>query len=190
MSWNQETDEFWLGDFAVEKGGAIRGAKLVWQSHGALNAGRDNLILYPSAYGAQHADMTWLIGRDGILDPTRWFILVVNMFSNGLSSSAADTPDYPRLVTVADNVRAQHRLVAEHFGVERLAAVYGFSMGAMQAYHWAALFPAMVERPSSSAAPRGRRRTTRCSCPGCCARSKPRPSIGAMGASRASRNWR
>jgi homoserine O-acetyltransferase len=146
MSWNQETGEFRLGDFAVEKGGAIEDAKLVWQSHGTLNAARDNLILYPSSYSAQHQDMSWLIGPDGILDPTRWFIVIADMFSNGLSSSASATPNYPPLVTVGDNVRAQHRLVTEHFGVERLAAVYGFSMGAMQAYHWAALFPAMVER--------------------------------------------
>jgi homoserine O-acetyltransferase len=90
--------------------------------------------------------MTWLIGKDGILDPGRWFIVIANMFSNGLSSGAADTEDYPALVTLADNVRAQHRLLTEHFGVERLAAVYGFSMGAMQAYHWAALYPDIVER--------------------------------------------
>jgi homoserine O-acetyltransferase len=31
-------------------------------------------------------------------------------------------------------------------GVDKLAAVYGFSMGGMQAYHWAALYPEMVER--------------------------------------------
>ena len=91
--------------------------------HGALNAARDNLILYPSSYGAQHGDMAWLIGPGAILDPTRWCIVAVDMFSNGVSSGAADTPDYPDLVTVADNVRAQHRLVTEQFGVERLAAV-------------------------------------------------------------------
>ena len=146
MDWQQETGEFRLGRLEVEKGGVIRDAKLAWQSHGRLSAVRDNLILYPSSYSAQHQDMAWLIGPDGVLDPQRWFIVAVDMFSNGLSSSAADTPDYPPLVTLADNVRAQHRLVSEHFGVEHIAAVYGFSMGAMQAYHWAALYPAMVER--------------------------------------------
>jgi homoserine O-acetyltransferase len=146
MGWKQETGEFRLGDFAAEKGGTIHDAKLVWQSHGTLNAAGDNFILYPSSYSAQHADMSWLIGKDGILDPTRWFIVIVNMFSNGLSSGAAETPNYPELVTLADNVRAQHLLVTRHFRASRLAAVYGFSMGAMQAYHWAALFPEVVER--------------------------------------------
>ena len=35
------------------------------------------------------------------------------MFPHGLSSSSADTEDYPALVTMADNVRAQHALI-EH----------------------------------------------------------------------------
>src|SRR4029077_17992421 len=139
MTWKQETGEFKLGGFSAEKGGIIHDAKLVWQSHGTLNAARDNLVLYPSSYSAQHQDTSWLIGEDKILDPNRWFIVIANMFSNGLSSGAAETPNYPALVTLADNLRAQHRLVTGHFGVKRLPAVYGFSMGAMQAYHWAAL---------------------------------------------------
>ena len=144
--WPRESGSFALGDFAAEKGGVIRDAQIGWERHGTLNAARDNLVLYPSSYGAQHADMAWLVRTDGILDPAKWCVVAVDMFSNGVSSGAADTPDYPRLVTVADNVRAQHRLVTERFGVGRLAAVYGFSMGGLQAYHWAALYPSMVER--------------------------------------------
>lgn len=146
MEWPRDSGLFALGDMAAEKGGVIRDARLGWESHGRLNAARDNLVIYPSSYGAQHADMAWLIGPDKILDPTRWCIVALDMFSNGISSGAADTGDYPPLVTVADNVRAQHRLVTEAFGAEKVAAVYGFSMGGLQAYHWAALYPEMVER--------------------------------------------
>ena len=53
---------------------------------------------------------------------------------------------FPSLVTTADNVRAQQRFLREVFGIDRVACVYGFSMGAQQAYHWAALFPEQVER--------------------------------------------
>ena len=144
--WPVVDGEFALGDLAVERGGAIHDARLVWQAHGTLNATRDNVIVYPCSYTANHDDLNWLIGPDGILDPHRWFIVIPDMFSGGLSSSAADTPDYPPLVTIRDNVLAQRRLLDEHFGIGRLAAVYGFSMGAIQAYHWAALFPDLVER--------------------------------------------
>ena len=146
MNWPISEGAFELGDFTAERGGVIRDAWVVWQAHGTLNANRDNLVLYPCSYTARHSDMSWLIGPDAVLDPTRWFVVIPNMFSNGLSSGAGNTRGFPALVTVRDNVLAQRRLLTEHFGVDRLAAVYGFSMGALQAYHWAALFPESVER--------------------------------------------
>ncbi|WP_328519984.1 alpha/beta fold hydrolase [Kribbella sp. NBC_00359] len=137
---------FELGDLEVENGGVIRNAKLSWQTHGTLSPARDNVIVYPCSYGATHETQEWLIGPDGVLDPERWFIVIPDMFSNGLSSSASTDREFPSLVTMADNVHAQHRLLTELFGIDRLAAAYGFSMGAGQAYHWAALYPDFVER--------------------------------------------
>jgi homoserine O-acetyltransferase/O-succinyltransferase len=145
-SWPVRDGVLELGDLPVERGGVIRDARLVWQAHGTLNAAGDNAIVYPCSYTADHDELTWLIGPDKVLDPDRWFIVIPDMFSNGQSSGAADTPDYPAVVTMADNVRAQHRLLTRELGVTRVAASYGFSMGAGQAYHWAALFPELVER--------------------------------------------
>jgi homoserine O-acetyltransferase len=144
--WPVAEGTYPLGDLQVQYGGVIRDARLVWQTHGTLNADRDNVIVYPCSYTATHEDLGWLIGPAGILDPGRWFVVIPNMFSNGLSSSAAQADEYPAVVTIRDNVLAQHRLLHEHFGIDRIAAVYGFSMGAMQAYHWAALYPEMVAR--------------------------------------------
>jgi homoserine O-acetyltransferase len=146
MNWPTESGEFQLGNFPLQSGEVLHDAKIVWKYYGTLNAARDNVILYPCSYGAKHRDMEWLIGPDGILDPTRWFIIIPNMFSNGLSSGAGNTPDYPLVVTQWDNVTAQRRLLLEHFGIERLHAVYGFSMGGQQAYQWAAMFPDAVDR--------------------------------------------
>ncbi len=124
----------------------LPGATLSWKTHGTLSAARDNVVLYPTSYGAQHMDQEWLIGPDGVLDPGRWFIVIPDMFANGLSSSPSNTPDWPGLVTPWDNVQAQRRLLREEWGIERLHAVYGWSMGAGQAYHWAACFPDAVAR--------------------------------------------
>ena len=146
MSWETKTGRFDLGDLRLQSGGTLPGAALSWKTYGTLAPDRDNIVVYPTSYTAQHADQEWLIGPDGILDPTRWFIVTPDMFANGLSSSPSNTPDYPALVTTADNVRAQMRLLREVFGIERVACAYGFSMGAQQAYHWAALFPEQVER--------------------------------------------
>ncbi len=137
---------FALGDLALHRGGVLPDAKLVWRAHGTLSPARDNVVLYPTSYGAQHPDLEWLIGPDGVLDPARWFIVIPNMFGNGLSSSPSNTAPWPAVVTAHDNVAAQHRLLAEVFGVERLHAVYGWSMGAQQVYHWAATYPDAVQR--------------------------------------------
>jgi homoserine O-acetyltransferase len=146
MSWPQQDGVFALGDLPLHKGGVLPDAKLVWKTHGTLSPARDNVVLYPTSYGAQHPDLEWLIGPEGILDPTRWFIVIPNMFTNGLSSSPSNTAPWPALVTAWDNVAAQRRLLREVFGIGHLHCVYGWSMGAQQAYHWAAAHPAEVAR--------------------------------------------
>lgn len=135
-----------LGDLPLVSGETLPGAVLSWKTYGTLSPARDNVILYPTSYGARHMDQEWLIGPNGILDPTRWFIVTPDMFANGLSSSPSTTPAWPGLVTAADNVYAQRRLLTEVFGIDHLHAVYGFSMGAQQVYHWAALCPDQVAR--------------------------------------------
>ena len=146
VTWPVRKGGLQLGDLEVERGGTVRGARLAWQAHGTLSPARDNVVVYPCSYSATSDDLAWLIGPDRVLDPTRWFVVVPDMFSNGRSSSASQQPDFPAVITAGDNVRAQARLLREVFGVERVAAAYGFSMGGIQAYHWAALFPEQVER--------------------------------------------
>ena len=145
-NWPTQQGVYEAGDFTLQSGAILRNARLSWKTHGTLSPGRDNVIVHPTSYGAQHPELEWLIGPDGVLDPTRWFIVIPDMFGNGLSSSPAEVPDYPTLVTVHDNVRVQRQALAALFGIDRVACVYGWSMGALQAYHWAALFPEAVER--------------------------------------------
>lgn len=146
-----DNEIFELGDFALQRGATLRAAKLAYKTFGTLNARRDNLIVYPTWYSGQHVDNEWLVGKGMALDPDKYCIVIPNMFGNGLSSSPSNTPEpynaarFP-LVTACDNVRAQHRLVTEKFGVEKIPLVTGWSMGALQTFHWGALYPDMVER--------------------------------------------
>jgi homoserine O-acetyltransferase len=140
-------DIFECGDVLLQRGGTLRGARIAYKTFGTLNAARDNVIVYPTSYSAQHTDIEWLVDVQHCLDPSRYFIVIPNMFTNGLSTSpsnyaAGPFPD----VTTYDNVVQQRRLLNECFGVERVRMVYGWSMGAQQAYHWAALFGESVER--------------------------------------------
>jgi homoserine O-acetyltransferase len=146
-----QAHEFELGDFALQRGRVLPDAKLVYSVYGTLLPDHSNVILYPTSYGAQHSDIDWLIGPGRILDQTRWFVIIPNMFTNGLSTSpsncapALQTTRWPE-VTHVDNVRAQRRLLREVFEVESLALIYGWSMGAQQALHWGALHPGEVKR--------------------------------------------
>src|ERR671915_475600 len=142
---------FELGDVVLQEGATLRDAKLAYKTYGTLNDDKSNAIVYPTWYSGRHWENEWLIGEGMALDPTEHFIIVPNMLGNGLSSSPSNTPPpYDRArfpnVTMYDNVRAQHRLVTEYFGIETLPLVTGWSMGAGQTYQWAVSFPDMVER--------------------------------------------
>ncbi|MGJ4998451.1 alpha/beta fold hydrolase [Bradyrhizobium sp. HKCCYLS3077] len=140
---------FEAGDVLLQTGVTFPSLRLAYKTYGTLNAAKDNVILYPTSFGAQHTDIEWLIGPGGILDSDRYFIIIPNLFGNGLSSSPSNTPvgDTPfPAISYHDAIAVQKRLLAEQFGIEKLALVYGWSMGGMQAYHWAALHPDMVER--------------------------------------------
>ena len=144
-------ETFDLGDVALREGATLRGAKLAYKTYGTLNEDKSNAVVYPTWYSGRHWENEWLIGPGMALDPERYFIIVPNMLGNGLSSSPSNTPPpYDRArfpnVTVQDNVAVQHRLVTERFGIERLALVTGWSMGAGQTYQWAVSHPQMVER--------------------------------------------
>jgi homoserine O-acetyltransferase len=140
---------FELGNVVLQCGVTIRQAKLAYKTYGKLAPSRDNVIVMPTYFGAQHPDTEAMMGAGRALDPARYFIVVPNMFGNGLSSSPSNTPPpldraaFPG-VTVYDNVVCQHRLITEHLGIDQVRLVVGFSMGAQQAFQWGALYSDMV----------------------------------------------
>ncbi|CCE12077.1 putative homoserine O-acetyltransferase [Bradyrhizobium sp. STM 3843] len=142
---------FEAGDVTLQSGRVFPSLRLAYKTYGALNAAKDNVIVYPTSFGAQHSDIEWLIERGGALDPERYFIVIPNLFGNGLSSSPSNSrgqlgeAPFP-LISYHDAVAVQRRLLVEQFGIAKIALVYGWSMGGMQAYHWATCHPDMVER--------------------------------------------
>ncbi len=136
---------FELGDVVLQSGITLHGARLAYKTYGILSPSRDNVIVMPTYYSGQHLDTEAMMGAGRALDPARYFIVVPNMFGNGLSSSPSNTPSpldraaFPN-VTIYDNVVCQHRLLTEHLGIDRVRMVVGFSMGALQAYQWGTLY--------------------------------------------------
>ena len=134
----------------LQSGATLRGAKLAYKTYGSLNAAKDNVIIQPTWYSGNHNDVEWSIGPDMALNPEKYFIIVPNLLGNGLSSSPSNMPApyekarFPNC-TIYDNVRLQHRMVTETFGIENIKLVTGWSMGAAQTYQWGCLYPDMVE---------------------------------------------
>ena len=145
-------EHYALGDFVLEEGGTLRGAQLAYAIHGKLNRAKDNAILIPTWYsGTSKVFEQAYIGKGRALDPAKYFIICANQLGNGLSTSPHNTAGtggrggFPK-VRIGDDVRAQHQLVTEHFGLRKLALVVSGSMGAQQTYEWAVAYPEMVQR--------------------------------------------
>ena len=141
---------FQLGDVALQSGATLPAARLAYKTWGSLNARGDNAIVMPTFYTGTHVRNEGYLQAVPALDPSRWFIVSINMVGNGLSSSPSNTPppfDGPRFpaVTLHDNVACQHRLLTEALGVTRIKLVLGWSMAGCQSYQWGAQYPDMVD---------------------------------------------
>ncbi len=151
-SWTMAGDQqfFALGDVRLELGGMIKECVLGYRTYGILNEARSNAVLFPTWYTGTSQELEPFIGPGKMLDTSRYFVIGVDSFGNGISSSPSNSPhqkgrSFPEF-TIGDMVRAQVRLASEKFGITRLHAVAGISMGGLQAYYWAAAFPGSVRK--------------------------------------------
>ncbi|KPF69882.1 homoserine O-acetyltransferase [beta proteobacterium AAP99] len=135
------------------------------ETYGKLNAAKSNAVLVCHALNASHhvaghyaddpKNIGWwdnMVGPGKPVDTNRFFVIGVNNLGScfGSTGPASINPatgrpwgrDFP-VVTVEDWVQAQARL-ADHFGIERFAAVMGGSLGGMQALSWAVQYPERV----------------------------------------------
>lgn len=146
----------------LRSGAAIDSYDLVYETYGALNAAKSNVVLVCHALNASHhvagyyADNPnnagwWdnMIGSGKPLDTDRFFVIGVNNLG-GCFGSTGPSSINPRtgkpygasfpVVTVEDWVTTQTRL-ADQLGIQKFAAVMGGSLGAMQALQWSISYP-------------------------------------------------
>jgi homoserine O-acetyltransferase/O-succinyltransferase len=138
------------------------------QSHvalGTLNAAGDNAVIVlhglttgpamldPRAFAAEGA---WsdLVGPGRAIDTGRYFVVCPNTLGSSYGTTGPASID-PRTgrpygttfpdFTVGDMIAAQKRLL-DHYGVTRLVAAVGPSMGGYQAFEWGVAHPDFVRR--------------------------------------------
>jgi homoserine O-acetyltransferase len=168
-----EKKVFELPTYTTQGGGTIKNVRIGWESYGTLNADKSNAILVTHFFsGTSHAAGKYregdavagywdpIIGPGKAIDTDKYFVIssdtLVNLNANtpnvvttGPSSVNPDTGkpygmSFP-VVTFRDFVNVQRALL-DSLGVQKLKAVVGASMGALQAYEWAAAYPERVER--------------------------------------------
>ena len=146
----------------LRSGATLAAYDLTVETYGQLNAERSNAVLVCHALNASHhvagtyagqakSEGWWdnLIGPGKPLDTDKFFVIGVNNLGSCFGSTGpmhlnpatgqAWGADFP-VVTVQDWVDAQARVV-ERFGILKLAAVLGGSLGGMQALDWALRYP-------------------------------------------------
>jgi homoserine O-acetyltransferase len=168
-----EKKVFELASYTTQGGGTIKNVRIGWESYGTLNADKSNVILVTHFFsGTSHAAGKYretdavagywdpIIGPGKAIDTDKYFVIssdtLVNLNANtpnvvttGPSSVDPDTGKpygmtFP-VVTFRDFVNVQKALL-DSLGVQKLRAVVGASMGALQAFEWAAAYPERVER--------------------------------------------
>ncbi len=162
-----------VGAVELERGGAIPGVRVAYETFGELAPDRSNAVLVLHALtgdshlvgpaGPGHATAGWwagLVGPGKAIDTDRWFVVAPNVLGGcqGTTGPASLTTDgrewgsrFPFL-TIRDQVAAQAAF-ADAIGIDRWAAVVGGSMGGMHALEWAVTHPERVERLAVLAAP-------------------------------------
>lgn len=151
--------------FPMWRGGALHGARVAFETWGALNAARDNAVLIftglsPSAHAASSpADPSegwWegMIGPGRAIDTDRFFVICVNSLGSFFGSTGPASIDpgtgkpyrlsFPDL-SVEDIARGGYEVVRS-LGIERLDTVMGTSMGGMTVLAYVAQFPGATRR--------------------------------------------
>lgn len=150
---NQGPYEFFdIKNFELEYGGKIANCRIAYSTHGTLNEAKDNVILFPHMFSGTSKSLEAYVGEGKALDPSKYFIIFPNQIGNGVSTSPHNTDDasismcdFPQ-ISIGDDVRAQHALLSQQFGITEVALVLGWSMGAQQTYEWAVRYPDMIKR--------------------------------------------
>ena len=155
----------WLSEdpLILDWGGVLPRFDIAYEHWGNLNAESNNVILLHTGLSASsHAHSTkanqkpgwWerFIGPGAPLDTNKYFIICTNVIggcygSTGpISLDPADGKNYATrfpILTMEDMVRAQFRLL-DAFGIGKLYASVGSSMGGMQSLAAGVLFPDRV----------------------------------------------
>ena len=138
-----------IGDFKLVNGQTIRDCVIGYRTFGTLNARKSNAVLFPTWFSGRSEQLKEFVGAGKMLDPAKYFVVLVDALGDGVSSSPSNSTAQPRMrfpeFGIRDMVESQHRLLTEKLGVTHLHAVMGISMGGMQTFQWITAYPGFMD---------------------------------------------
>ena len=138
-----------LGDFRLQNGRVIHNFRLGYRTLGKLNADKSNTILWPTWLGGTTQDLLQFIGPGKVLDSSKYYVVLVDAIGNGVSSSPSNSAEQPGMkfpkFAIRDMVESEHRLLTEVLHLAHIRAVVGVSMGGMQTFAWALVYPDFMD---------------------------------------------
>jgi homoserine O-acetyltransferase len=139
-----------LGQCRLESGRVIEDCRLEYRTFGELRGKGENAVLFPTWFSGATENLMDYVGEQSAVDPARYFVILVGAFGNGHSSSPSNSKQQPGAAfpqySIRDMVNAQHRLLTEKLGLDRLHAVMGISMGGMQTFEWTVAYPNFMRK--------------------------------------------
>jgi homoserine O-acetyltransferase len=129
-----------LPTFPLLSGAMLNDARIGFRTYGSLSPSGDNAVLLFTYYTGDDLGYAAWIGPGRPLDPAEHFVVVVNHFGGGISSSPSTSgTTFPR-VRVGDCARAAEHVLGR-LGVRQLRLVAGWSLGGIQSLDFAARYP-------------------------------------------------
>ncbi len=149
-SYGQEQRFAALGNFKLENGETIKDCRIGYRTFGKINHEKSNAVLVTTWAGGTTEQLKSSIVAGGLIDPAKYFVILIDALGNGVSSSPSNSQSQPHMkfphFTLRDTVNTQHELLTKILKLDHLRAIMGVSMGGMQTFQWLVSFPNFMDK--------------------------------------------